>query len=99
MNQRCKEPKNKKTIDSEPLNHYNIIRFNNSLNQKRGDAMTYLKHFTIYIPLSMKADLDMVKNNYFCKNDMMKDLIIRGLHSIKVETELNIVETFSKKEK
>lgn len=52
---------------------------------------TELKRFTISITPSMKFDLDVVKRERYYKvtrNDMMKDLIIRGLASVsKAENE------------
>ncbi len=49
---------------------------------------TELKRFTISIPANMEMDLDRVKKEYYYKdtqNDMIRDLIIRGLASLKEE--------------
>ena len=49
---------------------------------------TTLKRFTISLLPSMIADLDLAKQECYYKdtqNDMLKDLIIRGLSTIKKE--------------
>ncbi len=49
---------------------------------------TKLKRFTISITTKMGADLDSVKQmRYYwgTRNDMIRDLIIRGLATLKVE--------------
>ncbi len=49
---------------------------------------TELKRFTISITQSMEADLDMLKKEKYYKgtqNDMIRDLICRGLASLKEE--------------
>lgn len=51
---------------------------------------TDLKRFTISITPSMEIDLDTVKKERYCKetqSDMIRDLIARGLASLKSETE------------
>ena len=50
---------------------------------------TNLKRFTISVTPSMEADLDAVKKECYYKgtqNDMIRDLISRGLVSLKAET-------------
>nr|WP_317414068.1 hypothetical protein [uncultured Solibaculum sp.] len=49
---------------------------------------TGLKRFTISVTPSMEMDLDRVKKEHYYKdtqNDMIRDLIIRGLASLKEE--------------
>ncbi len=49
---------------------------------------TKLKRFTISVTPSMEKDLDMVKKELYYKdtrNAMIRDLIIRGLDSLKAE--------------
>ena len=49
---------------------------------------TNLKRFTISIPPETEADLDLVKQRLYYRNthnDMLKDLIIRGLKTLKEE--------------
>ena len=51
---------------------------------------TELKRFTISITQSMEADLDMAKKERYYKgtqNDMIRDLICRGLATLKAEEE------------
>lgn len=51
---------------------------------------TDLKRFTISITPSMEVDLDAAKKERYCKDtqsDMIRDLIMRGLASLKSETE------------
>lgn len=51
---------------------------------------TDLRRFTISITPSMEVDLRMVKKERYCQdtqNDMIRDLIIRGLASLQSETE------------
>ena len=50
---------------------------------------TNLKRFTISVPPGMEAELDLAKKErYFrgTQNDMMRDLIRRGLDSLKEES-------------
>ena len=52
---------------------------------------TELKRFTISITQSMEADLDMAKKEKYYKgtqNDMIRDLICRGLAALKAEEEI-----------
>lgn len=47
---------------------------------------TTLKRFTISITPSMEEDLDILKKEYYYRNtqnDMIRDLICRGLDSLK----------------
>ena len=49
-----------------------------------------LKRFTIAITPSMEMDLKLVKKERYCKdtqNEMIRDLIVRGLASLQSETE------------
>lgn len=49
-----------------------------------------LRRFTISISPSMEVDLGMVKKERYCQdtqNDMIRDLIVRGLASLQSETE------------
>lgn len=51
---------------------------------------TDLRRFTISITPSMEVDLGLVKKERYCKdtqNDMIRDLIVRGLASLKAEAE------------
>lgn len=51
---------------------------------------TDLRRFTISITPSMEVDLRMVKKECYCQdtqNDMICDLIVRGLASLQSETE------------
>ena len=51
---------------------------------------TTLRRFTISITPSMDADLDAVKKERYYKstqNDMIRDLISRGLEALKAENE------------
>lgn len=51
---------------------------------------TTLRRFTISITPSMDADLDAVKKERYYKstqNDMIRDLICRGLEALKAENE------------
>ena len=51
---------------------------------------TQLKRFTISVTPSMEVDLDAVKKERYYKstqNQMVRDLIIRGLASLKAESE------------
>ena len=62
---------------------------NQQLCLQGGDTMaTELKRFTISITQSMEADLDMAKKEKYYKgtqNDMIRDLICRGLAALKAE--------------
>lgn len=52
---------------------------------------TDLKRFTISIPLKMKVDMDTVKQiRYYgsTQNDMIRDLIMRGLAESEAEEDL-----------
>ena len=52
---------------------------------------TDLKRFTISITPSMEADLDAAKKERYYKstqNDMIRDLISRGLAALKAENEV-----------
>ena len=52
---------------------------------------TDLKRFTISITRSMETDLDAAKKELYYKNtqnDMIRDLIIRGLAALKAENEV-----------
>lgn len=52
---------------------------------------TNLKRFTISITRSMEADLDAAKKELYYKNtqnDMIRDLISRGLATLKAENEV-----------
>ena len=52
---------------------------------------TNLKRFTISITPSMEADLDEAKKERYYKstqNDMIRDLISRGLAALKAENEV-----------
>lgn len=52
---------------------------------------TDLKRFTISITRSMEADLDAAKKERYYKNtqnDMIRDLISRGLAALKAENEV-----------
>lgn len=49
-----------------------------------------LKRFTISITHSMEVDLDTVKKERYCqdtRNEMIRDLIERGLASLRAENE------------
>lgn len=49
-----------------------------------------IKRFTISITPSMEMDLKLVKKERYCKdsqNEMLRDLIVRGLASLRSETE------------
>lgn len=49
-----------------------------------------IKRFTISITPSMEMDLKLVKKECYCKdtqNDMLRDLIVRGLASLQSGTE------------
>lgn len=49
-----------------------------------------LRRFTITISPSMEVDLGMVKKERYCQNtqnDMIRDLIVRGLASLQSESE------------
>lgn len=49
-----------------------------------------MRKITISITPSMEMELGQIKKERYCKdtkNDMMQDLIIRGLASLKSETE------------
>jgi hypothetical protein len=51
---------------------------------------TDLKRFTISVTPSMEADLDVAKRERYYKgtqNDMIRDLISRGLVSLKTESD------------
>lgn len=53
---------------------------------------TGLKRFTISVTPSIEVDLDVVKKEYYYKdtqNGMIRDLIIRGLASLKTEAKHN----------
>ncbi|MDE6232923.1 MAG: ribbon-helix-helix domain-containing protein [Lachnospiraceae bacterium] len=53
---------------------------------------TNLKRFTISITPSMEADLDILKKERYYKvtrNEMIRDLIILGLKSLKAEKPKN----------
>ena len=77
-------------IDSEPLNHYNIIK-SESVNQfGGGNVATSLKRFTISITPSMESSLDKAKRDFYYKdtqNEMIRDLIIRGLETLNRKDE------------
>ncbi len=48
-----------------------------------------IKRFTISVTSGMEAELDSVKKEYYdreTQNDMLRDLISRGLDSLKDET-------------
>ena len=50
---------------------------------------TDLKRFTISVTPGMEAELDLAKKEYYYKgtqNDMIRDLISRGLDSLKDES-------------
>ena len=86
---------NKKTIDSEPVNHYNEGRwFSEPLKRKRGLFMcAYLHHYTISFNSTIEDILKKVKAEHYDNvsyNEMMKDLISRGL---AVAERKDVIET------
>lgn len=49
-----------------------------------------LKRFTISVTPSLEVELKLVKKEFYCKdtqNEMIRDLIVRGLASLQLETE------------
>lgn len=61
------------------------------MNRKRGESMdAKIKKLTIYISSSMGLELDVAKKECYregTQNDMIRDLIVRGLASLGVRTE------------
>ena len=61
------------------------------MNRKGGESMdAKIKKLTIYISSSMGLELDVAKKECYregTQNDMIRDLIVRGLASLGVRTE------------
>lgn len=72
------------------MNHYNngILKYRLEGGKR---LATKLKRFTISIPLKMETALDSVKQRRYYRdtqNDMIRDLIIRGLAALEADEDL-----------